>query len=224
MTDRPSVVRLLIRKDLYLTRWIVAAATAAGLASAAIIPFNGVAAYVGHIALLCTLIVLNIALVFSNVLQERKDRAVLFILSLPISARDYITAKAAANLIAFVGPWLLLTAAACLAIDRSAIPNGALPFIVTLSAYTLFYFCALLSVALLTDTPGAHIIAIGIGNISFNFVIPLLFRVPGIARHHEGAIAVWAPDVLLILGLELLAAALLLGIAIVLRARRGDFV
>ncbi len=95
------------------------------------------------------LIVLNIFLVMQGVAQERKEKTMLFILSLPVSAMDYTMAKVMATGIAFGVPWLVLTAATAITIVVSPIPDGVLPCWMTLLGYLLAYFCALLGIALL---------------------------------------------------------------------------
>ena len=55
-------------------------------------------------------------------------------------------AKVAANAIAFLVPWLVLTIATFAVIDVSAIPNGILPYWLAVLGYILFYYCALLAV------------------------------------------------------------------------------
>ena len=48
-------------------------------------PLGTVTAYVGCVSLICVLVILNIFLVMTAVVQERKDKVQLFILSLPVS-------------------------------------------------------------------------------------------------------------------------------------------
>ena len=79
-----SVVRQLIVKDLYLTRWMVVGSLAAGGAAIAVMPLSVVSGYVSSVSLICTLVILNIFLVMSGIVQERKDKVQLFFLSLPV--------------------------------------------------------------------------------------------------------------------------------------------
>jgi ABC-2 type transport system permease protein len=219
-----SVVRQLILKDLYLFRWMVVASLLAGGAALAIMPLSQVSSYVGGVSLICTLIILNIFLVMSGVVQERKDKVLLFILSLPVSTIQYLVAKVSANAIAFLVPWLVLTVGAIVVIDVSAIPNGILPYWLAVLGYILFYYCALLAVGLLWDSTAAHTTAIIVGNVSFNFFIPFLLGLPSVSRHAKGPIAVWTGDIVTIVAAELLAGALVLGLAVYFRSRTGDFV
>jgi ABC-type multidrug transport system permease subunit len=219
-----SIVARLILKDLYLLRWAVLGVLAAGGASLALMPMSTASAYVGGVTFICALVILNIVLVMSGVVQERKDRVLLFVLSLPVSTTQYLAAKVTANAVAFVVPWIVLTAAAAAVIDRSSIPNGLLPFWLTVLTYLLFYYFALLAVSLVTDSTGWHATAITIGNISVNLLIPFLLGLPSVAANHKGETAVWTADILTILGLEIAAGAAALGLALYVASRRTDFV
>ncbi len=218
------IVRQLILKDLYLFRWMIVASIAAGGAAIAIMPLSEISTYVGAVSLICTLIVLNIFLVMSGVVQEKKDKVLLFILSLPVSTTQYVVAKVAANAIAFLVPWLVLLAGTIAVIDVSAIPNGIVPYWVALLSYILFYYCALLAVGLFWDSTAVHVTAIIVGNVSINFVIPFLLGLPSVYGNAKGPAAVWTGDMVAIVVAEILAGALVLGLAVYFRSRTGDFV
>jgi ABC-2 type transport system permease protein len=219
-----SVVRHLILKDLYLTRWMMLASILSGLGAIAIMPVSNVSSYVGSVSLMCVLIVLNIFLVMNGVVQERKDKVLLFVLSLPVSTTQYIAAKVAANAIAFVVPWLVLTVTTVVVIHVSELPDGIVPMWVAIFAYLLAYYCALLGVGLVGDSMGWHATAITIGNISLNFLIPILLSLPSVSNHRTSATAVWTADVIGITVAEIVFGAAALGLGIFVYSRRADFV
>jgi hypothetical protein len=219
-----KVVSRLVLKDLYLVRWLAIGTLAVGLGSAAIMPLSAVSAYVGGVSLVCVIVILNIMLVMTNVVQERKDKALIFVLSLPISTSQYTLAKVTANAIVFGACWVALTAAALVVIDRSAIPNGWIPFLVTVLVYLLAYYGVLLGVAVASDAGGWHAAVITIGNISVNFLIPFLFGRPSIGPNLKSPTAVWTTDIVAMIGVEAAVglAGLLAGLYVRFRAR--DFV
>jgi ABC-2 type transport system permease protein len=219
-----SVVRHLVLKDLYLVRWMVAGAVVAGLVSVAIMPLSPVLAYVGGVSLVCILVILNIVLVMSGVVQEKKDKVLLFVLSLPVSTSQYTAAKVLANGIAFAVPWLLLTLAAVVVIDRSQLPNGMVPFLIAVLVYLLAYYCVLLGVAVVSDSAAVHATTITIGNVSINFLIPLLLGLPSVEQHRRTGSAVWTGDLAAIIGIEFAIGAAALGFALYVRSRATDFV
>jgi hypothetical protein len=219
-----SIVRQLIAKDLYLVRWMIAGSLLAGLVSIALMPFGKFSSYAGAVSLICVLVILNIFVVMSSVVNERKDNVLLFVLSLPASAADYTVAKVLSSVIAFAAPWLILTIANVVVIDVSPMPNGILPFWIALLAYLLFYFCALLAVSLLKPSMGWHTTAIVVGNVSVNFIVPFLLSRPSVKAYGDGATAVWTSDFVAIIAIELLAGIAALGIAAFVHARRSDFI
>jgi hypothetical protein len=219
-----AVLARLILKDLYLTRWLVASSMAGGAVAIAMMPFGPVLAYVGGVSLICTLVILNIVVVMTAVVQERKDKVLLFVLSLPVSNAGQTLAKALAATIAFVVPWLLLTVATVVVIDRSAMANGGLPFLLTVLVYLLAYHWVLLGVALATDSNGWPATVITVGNISVNFLIPYLLSRPSIVAHRTGPTAIWTADILAFIAVELIAGLAALGVAVAWQLRRQDAV
>jgi hypothetical protein len=218
-----SVVTQLVLKDLYFARWIVAASVVAGLVSLAVMPMSPVATYVGAVTLICTIVVLNIVLVMA-IAQEKKDKVLLFFLSLPVSTAQYTLSKVLSNSIAFTVPWIVFTLGTVVVVDASALPNGSLPSWLAILVYLLMYYCVLLAVVLVSDSTGAHAAAITIGNISVNFLIPLVLGLPSTVANRQSATAVWTSDIVVIIAVELLVAVTALGAGFYLRSRATDFV
>lgn len=219
-----SVVRRLILKDLYLARWLIIGSIVAGVASLAIAPLSPVSFYVGSVMFLCVLILLNVTTVMLAVTGERKERVSLFILSLPISTAQYATAKLLANCIAFLVPYLLLTAASVLVIKISAIPAGFIPFSLAVMGFILFYYSLLLTVSMVTQSQGWHTAVIVFGNVCVNFVIAGLLSKPSVMHTLDGHVVVWTQEVTTTLAIEVTLSLLLLTLAWRLFTLRKDFV
>jgi ABC-type transport system involved in multi-copper enzyme maturation permease subunit len=219
-----SIVQRLVLKDVYLSRWVILGSVLAGALSLAVAPLSELMFYAGSVAYICVLVVLNIFLVMSIVVHERKDKVNLFVLSLPVSTAQYTMSKIASTVVAFGVPWLLLTTLSLVVIDRSAIPNGLIPAMTALSAYLLLYHAVLFAVALTADSVGAMTAAIIAGNVSVNFAIPLVMRLSSVAAHGRGPVAVWGADVVSVVVIEIALALLALTIAFVRQSRRADFV
>lgn len=219
-----SAVGRLVRKDLFLMRWPIAGTLVAGAGALALMPLGRLTGYVSGVALICALIILNIVIVLYGIAQERREKMLIFVLSLPVSTRQHTMAKVVAAGIAFVVPWLVLTVATFVVIRGTALPDGLLPFWVTVLGYLLLYFFALLALALVKDGTGWHAAGITVGNVSVNFVIPLLLAMPSIAAHIEGPRAVWTADVLALIAAEIVLGPIVLALAVRHHARRADFV
>jgi ABC-type transport system involved in multi-copper enzyme maturation permease subunit len=219
-----TVVRHLILKDLLLMRWWMVGTIAGGLIAAWLMTLSAQPISAGGVLMICTLIILNIFVVMAGVVTERKEHVALFLFTFPVSRRQYVAAKVAANAIAFGLPWLVLSLAVVAAIRLSAMPDGYLPLWTALLGFVFFYYCVLLGVGLNTEANGWHATTITIGNIATNFFIMLLFGVPSVQRFGSGPIAVWAPDILWITVSEMVLGVVVLAVAAVVRARRADFI
>lgn len=219
-----SIVRHLILKDLHLLRWMSVSALAGGLVSVGLMSLSPQPITGGGVLLVCALVVLNIFLVMHGVVQERKDQVAIFILSLPVSTTQYVTAKVVANVIAFGVPWLILTLATVVVIDVSQIPNGFVPLWVAVLGFLFFYYCALLGVGLVTSASGWHATAIIVGNISVNFLIMALFSLPSVRTFGAGGTAVWTADMAAIIVGEIVGGIAVLTLAVFAHSRQTEFV
>jgi ABC-2 type transport system permease protein len=219
-----SIVGRMIVKDLFLARWLVIGALVLSAGTLALMPLGPISFYVGTVSYICVLIILNIMIVMSIVAQEKKDKVLLFVLSLPISTGQYMIAKMTASLIAFVVPFLVTGAGVFVLFDATPLPNGFLPFASTVMGYILAYFFVFLTVALIADSGFWNAIVIVVGNISTNFFIPYAIRLPSVVANSRTETVAWSSDVLLILAVELGVCAVALGLAIHLSLRKKDFI
>jgi ABC-2 type transport system permease protein len=221
----PSIVTRLILKDFYLQWPTLAGSLLLGFAMLAIALFGGgpITFYVGSVSFICVLIMLNILLVSSIVAQEKKDRVMLFVLSLPVSTTQYAVAKLVSSLLAFLVPFCLLGAAALLVIGLTPIPHGLIPLTTAVMMYVCLYFCIFLGVALAADSALWNTVVIICGNVLLNFLIAWLLNRPSVALASKGPVAIWSPEILASLAVEILGSLLALAAALVIILRKKDF-
>lgn len=156
-------------------------------------------------------------------MTERKEKAHLFVLTLPTSPTQYTFAKLAANGIAFFVPWVLLGAAALAVIAATPLPDKLMPFIAALMLYVFCYHSAYLAVALVTDSVVLSTAVIIVGNTAPVFLIPAMFRLLDIGAAAATAGPVWTPAVLAILAFMAAFGAAVLALAVLIRSRQRDF-
>jgi hypothetical protein len=107
-----SMIRILILKDWYLQRWSVLASLLGGLIALGIVCLGGNAAFmVGLVLLITALIAVGAQLAVTTMVNERKEQTLPFVMSLPISYREYTSAKLLGTLLIFMLPWLTLVMA-----------------------------------------------------------------------------------------------------------------
>jgi ABC-2 type transport system permease protein len=211
-----------VAKDLYLYRWLIVGATLAGLGSLFVTGLHGMT---GLILFITTIVALGIFIAMYGILVERKEKTLLFVLSLPVTPLQYTAAKVIAALIAFLVPVLVLAAVVLsynLAFDPP--PNGEIPVTVAMLGLFIANFCFLVALLLITSTEFWAVAGIVATNLTIPIFLNVVYGLPGIAEHTQGPVAVWSPTILVILGLEAALAVISLGIAFWFQSRRTDFI
>jgi ABC-2 type transport system permease protein len=214
-----GITTRLIMKDLYMHRRLIAVAVVLGIASLLVASINRVSFSVGGTLYLTTVIAYGVVLVMSAVVQERKDKSALFVLSLPISGDDYLRAKVLAVLATFVVPWLALSLGAISLFAFTPMSDGFIPFLVLVSVFMLMNFTLVLVTALLTVSEPAITAAIILTNVSVSLFFIFLGSRPAIHDHLEGPVAVWNEAVFVILAVEI--AVILTALTLSFWLRRG---
>ena len=171
-----------------------------------------------------TLVLLNIMLVGSSLITERKDKIRVFMLSMPVSTTQYSVAKLVSSMIAYVVPATLLTFAAVMLIAATPLPNGFIPLVVATSVHCLFYFSVYLALALVTDSQAWMTVVIVCGNVSISFVIPYLINLTSIRPNLATETAIWGSDIVGLIAVELALAIAALVVSFVVNSRKTEFV
>lgn len=219
-----KMVQRLILKDWYLQRWMIAASLLCGVASLAIIAQgSNIAFLLGLILLITVLIAIGAHLAVATMVQERKDQTLPFIMSLPISYREYTTAKIVGHLVIFLVPWLVLALGSVGLLAFSPKSQGLIPFTAIMSTEILVSTCLVAAVALITESQGWTIAAIMFGNIAINVVGYLVAHVKSIADTMFGPTLRWTGAASALLFLEFAIIALLIGGTFFIQSQKKDF-
>ena len=220
-----SMIKTLMLKDWYLQRWVILGSLLGGVIALGVVCLGGQAAFmIGLILLVTTLIAVGAQLAIATMVQERKDQTLSFVMSLPISYREYTTAKLLGTLLIFLVPWLALVlgSVALFAIPHG-IPHGLLPFTVIMSVEILASTCLIISVALVTESQGWTIAAIMVGNLALNIFGYYVAHVAGIAKGMQGHEVMWSSAASILLLTEIAGIGLLLGGTFFFQSRKKDF-
>jgi ABC-type transport system involved in multi-copper enzyme maturation permease subunit len=219
-----SIVGRLILKDLYLSRWVIAGAFALGILTLGIAPLSEILYFVSSVSFIVTLILLNVFVVMFSVGQERKDKVILFVLSLPVSTGQYAAAKLAAALIAFLVPFVFMLAGSAAVVLMTDLPNGSLPVTFAIGAYVLLYFCVFLGVTLNTASAVWATLVIVFGNVGVSFLIPAVNTFATVRQYGRTETLVWSGDMLTVIGVELALSVAALVAFFVITLRKKDFI
>jgi hypothetical protein len=220
-----SLVPRLIRKDLQMKWPSLVLAIVTGCGALALFYFGSSGLSIaGIIAFFVVLIMLGI-MPMGLIMNERKKQTLAFVMSLPVSARQYGLAKIAASLGMFVVPWLMLVSFAfSLILSRSDIPNGIIPFAFVLMLLPLIGFLLMTSVAIVSESEMSSIVTMGAVNISYSFVWLTITMTPGLTRDAGSAVPVWNSTILSALGMEVGAILTILALTLYLQSRKRDFI
>lgn len=217
------LTRKLVAKELHVYRWLMAGATAAGFAGLLAAGTGEVGFNIGFIVWLTAVIALGVMLAIFGVSQERKERSLLFLLSLPLSPADYVRAKLLGLLACFLLPWVLLSAGALgLIAAAPGIADGLLPYGVLLCGFLLLNFSLVLCGALhITSEAGVGGLII-LTNMSVSLFMMGVGRMPGLGEHMLKPEPVWSTPFWWLLAAELAATLLALCLPLLFAARRRD--
>jgi ABC-2 type transport system permease protein len=221
-----SVVQALILKDWRLHRMLISLTIVGGVIAIAILQLKSETAFmVGTVWFFVSLILLGSMLPISNVINERKKQSLAFLMSLPVSATQYGMAKLVSTIGMYLVPWTaLVVAASTYMLTRPEVPHGIIPVMLILFGLPLVGFCAIAGAALVSETEGWTIAATIVCNSSYGIGWFLIIRNPAISGTLKSPVPVWNSPVLMILGGEIAAIVLTLGITFFLQSRKRDFV
>jgi ABC-type Na+ efflux pump permease subunit len=220
------VIRTLILKDWRLHRLqILLSLLASGVALALVQLRSEGAFMIGTVWFFVSLIVLGSMLPVSNVINERKKQSLAFLMSLPVSALQYAISKMVSTIGMFLLSWgASVIAGLILILSRRDIPNGIVPLALILFCLPLVGFCVIAGTALISESEGWTIAATIVCNSSYGLNWYFLVRNPAINGTLKSSVPVWNPAVLMVLGGEALAVALILGLTFYLQSRKREFV
>jgi len=220
-----TLTRKLIAKEFYLNRWLIMGATGAGFAGLVIAAEGRMRFNVGMLIWLTTIIAFGVALAMFSIATERKDRALQFVLSLPLSPGDYIRTKLLGLMICFLVPWALLTIGAlALVWVRPNLPDGLLPYALLLCVFMLANFSLVLSGALLTTSEGAMTMLIVVTNMGVSLFFFMVGSIPALHDHLQDPQPVWNSAVWAVLTIECATLVVTMSLPYFVAARRRDFI
>jgi len=219
------MVGRLILKDWYLERWVILGSLVAGAATLAWITLGGKLAWLmGIIVMVTILIAIGAQLAMASLVSERKDHTLAFVMSLPISYREYTASKILGNLLIFLVPWLLLVVGSfAVVLSSRTQPHGLLPYVAIMAVEILVSTCFVAATALVTESQALTIAAILLGNLALNGVGYWVAHLPAIATGMDGALVAWTPTAYGLLLGEFGLIVLMLGTTFFLQSRKRDF-
>ncbi len=219
-----AVVRLLILKDWYLNRWVILGSLPVGLGALAIVLTGKQIAFLLCIILLCMVIVgVGAQVAMVTTVNERKEQTLAFVMSLPVSWREYTAAKILANLIIFLVPWLPLTAGALGVLMLPGATHGLVPFTAIMAVEMFITTTLIVAAGIITESQAWATVGIFVSSLGINILGYLFAHLRGISAYMWGSHVQWSSTSLAILIAELLTVPLLLWTTFYIQSRKTDF-
>jgi ABC-2 type transport system permease protein len=221
-----SIVRQLILKDWRLQRTQILISIAAGAIALGLVRGGSEPAMVvGGVWFFLSLILVGTMLPMAGIVNERKKQNLAFLMSLPVTVTQYTFAKMFSTLGMFLIPWLTLVISAIVVIKTSGfLPAGAIPMLLILAMLPLVGLALMTGTALVGESEGWGIAANVFCSSSYGLVWYFFTRVPALMENAKSPTLQWNSAVLTVLGSELGAALLMLGLTFYLQSRKRDFV
>lgn len=222
------LVQRLILKDLYLHRWAIfglaVALPAAGIVAAV---FGGETMWrhMGLIIINNALLYLIFFLPMGTIMNERKQHTLPFLMSMPISYKEYTASKLIGSLLVFAVTWGGIALALPEIVGRSEkLSMGVLPLLATLLGAFLVFFVLTLGVCLVTESYLWTMI-IGMTSVAAVFLFfPLLESIPPhLFENWKSESIVWDKEVVIVVLLEILFSVVVVTVTFALQKRKKDF-
>jgi ABC-2 type transport system permease protein len=218
-----SMIRRLVWKDWFLHRRAIILMVGGAILGVALTALPAqAAASIGVSLIMCVFIALTFYLPLTTVLEERIEKTLPFVMSLPVSPSEYTAAKILANLLLFLIPWSAALLGTILAVPSGSpiLSSGVLP---VLMVAFLGFFCFILGVALITESMGWTIVLIvsllfAVGNVG----VQLVPKIRGVDAILEG-IAARGPAFAWALATEAAIILFIVVLTFLVQSRKRDF-
>ncbi len=182
----------------------------------------GVASFILFIAALAGA---GIHTLMQTIVIERTDQNLPFIMSLPITVKEFTYAKMIVNLLIFGSVWFSLSLASLLIfVGADGMPRGTFPFFCILLLMVLVAYVSMLCVAMLSQTQGPTIVATVVGNLGAQLLLWFIGDLHAIRSVIGGPVAVWNSTSIGIIVAEVTVAVVLIIATVALQSRKQDFV
>ncbi|MFC3192671.1 ABC transporter permease [Marinicella sediminis] len=220
------IIKTLVFKDIQLNRLPLFIYLLLGLSSLVMLSSETpILFYAGVTILLSAIIITGAQMVITTVTNERTDQVMPFIMSLPISFRQYTHAKVCANLGVFLVFWLLMLGGLMVVIfGQPQVPDGLAVYAVILLLEMLAVFCLVLAVGLISESHAWTIVVISLTNVALSIFMFWTASFEGIQQHMQTDAVVWNQTAVTFVITEVLMIVACLILTYVIQGRKKDFV
>ncbi len=221
---KTSIVKQLVIKDLRLMKPFAIGYWLGGILAIVIAMFGGDAS--GIVAMILFVAALFGAGVHSAMLivEERDKQTLAFVMSLPISVREYTSAKLISNLLLVGAIWATLSAASYAIFIGETMPHGTIPFMTIVLVAIFVAYIVILATTLIFESLAPAIIAMVGANLLTQALLWWIADLHGIRSTIGGQVPVWNNTALTVLTLQVATVVGLLGVTYYLQSKKTAFI
>ena len=159
----------------------------------------------------------------TNVFEKAKSTQA-FIMSLPVTTRQFTLAKLVVNVPVFGALWLVTTAAIfSYAFGPGLLPPGAIPMVTMVCLGIFVAYIGILSVSLLSQSLGVTILAILFFEMGTSAYLWAIVLFEPIGRYVFGPVAVWNGPAVAVLIAQVFTAVAAIAATFIVQTRTRDF-
>jgi hypothetical protein len=226
-----SVIPQLVAKDLRLMRPIILGFVAVSLFFIGLLSLLwaqlpvAVAANLGFIMVIAPAATCGIVVLMKTNVFEKEKSTQPFIMSLPVTVKEFTQAKLWVNLPLFTVLWGAVSAVAFyFAFGRGLLPLGAVPFVSMVFVGGFVAYACILATSLLTQSMPMTVLGIAVFEAATSGYMWAIAFFPPIAQHVWGAQPVWNAEAIVIIAAQVLVAVCALAGTLLMQTTKRDFI
>ena len=163
-------------------------------------------------------------MVFSTITHDRKNQTMTFMMSLPVSYKEYVVGKFLANTIVAGGAWLFLYGIlSALILLLEPFPDGMFPFATLTMLYMLMIYFVLFSTAMITESEAVIIVIMSLMNLTISLFMIWMGNSEQIGHLMQEPEAVWTPLAKTVMFSEIAVMVIAVALAAFMQSRKKNY-
>ena len=226
-----SIVRQLVKKDFLIMRKTILIFCVINIAAIAIVSLLlGKVPNWAFINLAFTLFVASsmtcgIMMLFKTIVMEKVKSTQPFIMSLPLTVKEFTVAKLLVNLPITSAFWLITSLAAFyFAFGLGVFPYGTIPFLTMIFLGVFLAYICILSTSLLFQSHGITILAILFFELTTSAYLWVVAYLQPISTYVYGPVSVWNSTAITVVTTQVLAAISVILLTLYIQNNKRDFI
>ena len=168
---------------------------------------------------------LGIVLLIQTIVFEKAKSTQPFIMSLPVTVREFTLAKLVVNVPVFGALWLVTTGTAFwFAFGLDLLPLGTIPLMSMIFLGVFVAYVCILGVSLLSQSLGTTIIAILFFEVGTSAYLWVIVFLDPISSHVYGPVPVWNTAAIGIVTIQTFVAVAAIVATLIMQNRKRDFI